>query len=139
MPLISVSNYYLNFEICSLACTRGFKLSCPNSKAGKVPVADNQSLLPSFILFLLELYLSHYSPVCALHPDVGMHFSADPASLTGCLGGPVCGSAGGEGLLGGVPDRNSHRVVKVWYVTILTMMTTSGAGTDSDNAMSVGH
>lgn len=27
------------------------------------------------------------------------------------------------------------RVVKVRYVTVLTMMTTSGAGTDSDNAM----
>lgn len=30
------------------------------------------------------------------------------------------------------------RVVKVRYVTVLTMMTTSGAGTDSDNAMPAG-
>lgn len=109
-------------------------------KLERCQLTCRQSVFLALFYFILHClnFISRFSPVCALHPDVGMHFSANPASLTGCLGGSVCGSAHGEGLLGGVPDRNRHRVVKVWYVTVLTMMTTSCVRTDSDNAMLAG-
>ncbi len=50
------------------------------------------------------------------------------------MGGPVCGSAGGEGCLDCAAARNRRRAVELQRVRLLTMMTTSSVRADTDNA-----
>lgn len=67
-----------------------------------------------------------------------MQFNANPRWPYGVgvwVGGPVCGSAGSEGRLdcaAAAPEID--RVVELQRVTLLTTMTTSGVGEDTDNA-----